>query len=190
MGDLSHSVLIVSASEKFAVFVRRSLKGFPAVDVRKSGAVARREIMERFYDLIIINAPLSDETGEEFALDAACECEAGILLVVPSEVYDIALERMTDRGIMVLSKPLQTGTLDHGIRFLMAVQNTLRGYRRQVRQAHEKLEDMRVIDKAKFLLVEKKHMSEDEAHRLIGKRAMDNSVSRRRVAEEIIEQMK
>ena len=51
----------------------------------------------------------------------------------------------------------------------------------------EKMEELRVVSKAKILLVERKHMSEDEAHRYIGKCAMNRGVSRRKIAEEILD---
>ncbi|MBR2088418.1 MAG: ANTAR domain-containing protein, partial [Oscillospiraceae bacterium] len=36
----------------------------------------------------------------------------------------------------------------------------------------DKMDQMRLIDKAKFMLIEEKHISEDEAHRMIGKVAI------------------
>ena len=55
--------------------------------------------------------------------------------------------------------------------------------------AEEKLNELKIVSRAKILLVEKKGMTEDEAHRHIGKRAMDAGVSRRRIAEEITEEL-
>ena len=49
------------------------------------------------------------------------------------------------------------------------------------------MEEIRIVSKAKILLVEKKKMTEDEAHRYIGKMAMDHGVSRKRIAEQLIE---
>ena len=121
--NMGHAILIVSASEQFVALVRRSLKGFLTIDIRKSAAVARRMIMERSYDLIVINAPLPDETGEEFALDAARESGASILLVVPTEVYDLVMDHVTDQAVLVIAKPFPRGRLDKAIRFLVAVQN-------------------------------------------------------------------
>ena len=55
------------------------------------------------------------------------------------------------------------------------------------RVLEEKLEEMRLVSKAKFLLVERDHMTEDDAHRLIGKMAMDNGISRGSAARRILE---
>lgn len=186
--DTRHSILCVSVSEQFCAVVRRSLEGFVMVDSRKNIASARRCAMERYYDMIIINAPLPDEFGEQFALDLARECSASVLLVTPPEVYDEVLEHVTDLGIMAVSKPISADLLKKAIRYLAAVQNRIHRMEYEIQSAHEKMEEMRVVSKAKFALVERKHMTEDEAHRFIGKQAMNHGVSRKRIAEGILEE--
>ena len=185
--DIQHSVLIVSAAEPFDTLVRRSLRGFLMVDSRKSAAAGRRCVLERYYDLVVINAPLPDEAGEQFALEITQQCSASVLLVVPAERYEDALDDVTDYGILVLAKPLQRRRLDQAVRYLAAVQNRMQGLEQKLQTAHEKLEENRIVTKAKFLLVEKKHMTEEEAHRYIGKQAMNNGVSRKRIAERILD---
>ena len=51
----------------------------------------------------------------------------------------------------------------------------------------KRIEDIRVVDRAKCILISSMNMSEKEAHRYIEKRAMDMRISRRAVAEEILE---
>ena len=55
---------------------------------------------------------------------------------------------------------------------------------RRVRSEQER----KIIGDAKQLLMERNHLSEEEAHRYVEKQAMDRRLSRRRVAEEILEQ--
>ncbi|MBE6015229.1 MAG: ANTAR domain-containing protein [Lachnospiraceae bacterium] len=186
--DIQHSILIVSASEQFDAIVKKSLKDFITVDSRRSGTPARRCTLEKDYDLVVINAPLQDESGEELAKDAA-ERGALVLLVVPSETYSDVVESVTDDGIMVISKPVHRGQIDKSIRYLVATRNRIITLQKKVRSVEEKMEELRVVSRAKILLIEKKHMSEDEAHKFIGKKAMDNGVSRKRIAEAIIDDL-
>ena len=185
--DILRSVLVVSSSGQFDAVVRRSLSGFLLKDFRKSAATARRCLLERDYDIIIVNAPLPDESGEEFAADAAQMSGASVLLVTPAEVYEDVQEHVTDLGILTISKPMPQGRMDIAIRFLCALQMRVRLLEKKVRSAEEKAEEIRIIDRAKIYLVEKKRMTEDEAHRFIGKQAMNSGVSRRRIAERILE---
>ena len=187
--DAYHSILIVSSSEQFDAVVKKSLQGFVTIDVRRSAALARRCVLEKYYDLVVVNSPLPDETGEDFAIDAADRSNASVLLTVPQDVFGDALERVTDHGILVMPKTASRGLIDKSIRFLVAVQNRMHEQERKTQAAEEKLEEMRIINKAKFFLVEQKHMTEDEAHRFIGKQAMDNGISRGKAAKNILDEM-
>lgn len=186
--DIQHSILIVSVSEQFDAIVKRSLKNVMTVDSRKSAATARRCILERYYDLVVVNGPLPDESGEEYALDVTEKCSASVLLAVPQEVYGEVLDRGTDRGILVIPKPFPKGSMDRAIRFLFAVQSRMRRLEREVHTVQDKMEELRLVSKAKVLLVEKKHMTEEEAHRFIGRQAMNGGVSRGRAAERILDE--
>ena len=115
--DIYHSILIVSASEQFNTIVKKSLSGFLTVEVRKSAALARRCILERYYDIVVINAPLPDERGEELAGDVTDACNASVLLVVPQDVYEDSLSSVTDHGVLVVPKPFPRGRIDKAIRF-------------------------------------------------------------------------
>ena len=50
----------------------------------------------------------------------------------------------------------------------------------------EKMEEIRIVNRAKWLLIEELKMSEKEAHRYIEKQAMDRCVTRRVIAEKIL----
>ena len=185
--DILHSVLVVSGSEQFDTIIRKSLGNFPMTDFRRNAAAARRTLPERYYDLVVINVPLRDETGEQLAFDIVNQCSAAVLLVVPSEIYENALDLVTDSGILAIAKPFPRGRLDKAIRFLTAVQERIRTLELRLQRAEEKAEEQRIIDRAKFYLIEKKQMTENEAHRYIGKQAMDSGISRRRIAERILD---
>ena len=50
----------------------------------------------------------------------------------------------------------------------------------------EKMEEIRLVNRAKWLLIEQLKMTESDAHRYIEKQAMDRCVSRREIAQNII----
>ena len=50
----------------------------------------------------------------------------------------------------------------------------------------EKMEEIRIVNRAKWLLISELKMDEQGAHRYIEKQAMDRCVSKKVVAEEII----
>lgn len=50
----------------------------------------------------------------------------------------------------------------------------------------EKMIEIRLVNKAKWLLISELSMSEPDAHRYIEKQAMDRCITKRTIAEEII----
>ena len=84
------SVLIVSCSEKGTEFIRDMLSAsdFHQVAALQSCGEARRLFLQRSFDLVIVNAPLRDESGENFSREIACKGLSQVMLVVKSEYFD------------------------------------------------------------------------------------------------------
>ena len=53
-----------------------------------------------------------------------------------------------------------------------------------------KMLDIKIINRAKWALINSLNMSEDEAHRYIEKQAMDKCISKRNIADEILKTYK
>jgi len=53
-------------------------------------------------------------------------------------------------------------------------------------ELRRKIEDIRIIDRAKCLLISRLNLSEEEVHRAIEKQAMDMRTSKRAIAENIL----
>ena len=185
--DRINSILIVSGSEQFTALFQKAISKnrlIAAASV-KGAAAARRRVMERNYDIVVIIAPLQEEFGHELALDLSEKGNSSVLLIVPSAVYDT----VTDYGVLVLSKPFSGSIADKAVRFLLAEQRRVLRLEKRVRTLEEKMEELRIVSKAKLLLIEKRQMSEEEAHRHIGKQAMDHGVTRRQAAEQILDDL-
>ena len=187
--DMHYAILIISGSEQFDAIVKRSLPEgcFTAIDIRKNATTARRCILEKYYNIVVINAPLSDEPGLALAMDIAEKSHASVLVVAPAERYEDVLDQVTDAGVLAISKPMPHGRLQKALHLLIAFQNRIHQMEQKVDAAYQKMEEMRTISKAKFLLMENRNMTEDEAHRFIGKQAMNNGLSRKRIALKIID---
>ncbi|MBR1597863.1 MAG: ANTAR domain-containing protein [Lachnospiraceae bacterium] len=187
--ERQYSLMIVSASEQFNTLVKRSIPNgsFDVIEIRKSISLAQRELLSRRYDVVVINSPLPDDLGVNFALDIASRYTSGVLLVAPGEICDDVAEHVIDQGIIPAPKPINKNTIEHSIRHLCADQDKIKSLEKKLSTADDKLEEMRIVNKAKWLLIANEGMTEADAHRYIGKKAMDNCVSKRIIAEEIID---
>lgn len=184
-----YSILIVSASEQLTAFVKKVISDgrFSGIEVRKSVAQAAQELLNRHYDVVLVNAPLPDDFGVEFVLDICEHYTSGVLILTPGDVCDDVTDRVIDYGVVVLAKPVTNRALARNVRHLCAIQDKIRNTEKKVLTLEEKINELRIVNQAKCLLIEKEHISEEEAHRRIGKQAMDRCISRKIVAEEIIE---
>lgn len=190
--DSRNSVLIVSDSEKLNTFVQKILSENknPEAVFKKSASTARREILTRAYDLVIINTPLPDETGIDLALDLSEQGTGIVLLCVSGEVAEEVRSRVSDYGIMVSAKPVSKPVLSKQVRYLFAIRDKIRKAEKKAQSLEEKMEEIRIVNRAKWLLISKEGIPEEEAHARINKEAMNRCLSKRLVAEEIIDRYK
>lgn len=188
--DIQHSILIVSRSEQFEAVVKKTLPPgqFLTLDSFRSASAARRSALEREYSIAVIDLPLPGENGSELARDLSENGNTGVLVAVPAEIFKEVSEICVDLGIHVIQKPLSTGDLGRMVRLLIASQNRIFEFKRKTDILYDKMEELRIVSRAKIMMVGKRHMTEEEAHRYIGKQAMDHGVSRRVIAEWILEE--
>ena len=184
-----YSILIVSASEQLTDFVKKTISGkrFDRIEVRRSVAQAAQELANQHYDVVLVNTPLPDDFGVEFVLMICEKYTSGVLVLSPGEVADDITERVIDYGVILLAKPLSNRALLRNLRHLCAIQDKIASTEKKILTLEEKITEMRAVSQAKCLLIEKEHMTEADAHRLIGKQAMNRCISRKAVAEEIID---
>lgn len=186
--ETTYSVLLVTASEKN----RQSMMGllptsdFYPIAAAGSIAEAKRILAEKSYDIIIINAPLPDDFGLHLAMNACSNSDAGVLLLVDNERYNAIYAQAIPYGVMTLSKPTTVPILTQTLRILCATRERMRQASARQATLEEKMEEIRLVNQAKWLLIQNLSMTEQEAHRYIAKHAMDLRLSKRQIAENII----
>ena len=185
-----YSVLLVSASEKLNAAVLPLLPGsdFWPVTVVGSMSRAKRLLLQQSYDLVLVNAPLPDGIGTDFAMKLCGETDAAVALLIRGELYEETNARALPSGVVVVSKPTNTQLLLQVIRGLCAMRERLRAMRQRQTTVEEKMEEIRRINQAKWLLIAKEGLTEQEAHQRIQQTAMDRRISKRQAADEIIRQ--
>ena len=188
ISERTYSVLIVSASKNFSDACRSilSLDRFDPVRFTANVNSARRELTERSYDLIIINSPLPDETGTRFAIDTGSEGACVVLLCIPSEIHDEIFEKAALSGVFTLPKPLSRNSLILALNWMISARERLRLTEKKTISIEEKMEEIRLVNRAKWLLISELKMDEPGAHRYIEKQAMDRCLSKSEIARGII----
>ena len=181
-------IFLVSGSQDTAEHLAAMLPAgmFPQVWVALSAAEARRKTAEVGCDLILINTPLPDDNGLVLARDLAVRSPAGILLLVKAEQMASMAGMAEEAGVGLLPKPTSRPILQLALRLTAASAVRLRTYAQRADTLRRTVEDLRLINQAKGILISRLGMTESEAHRYIEKQAMDQGRKRREVAEQII----
>lgn len=183
-----YSVLVVSAAENFNAALSDmlpELKYNPVYTV-SSVSAAKRMFSESSFDFVIVNSPLPDDVGTRFAIDCSSSSDTAVLVMVRSEFYPEIYDKVVSHGVFILQKPTSKPTIATALDWLASARERLRKFEKKTLSIEEKMAEIRLVNKAKWLLIGELHMDEPDAHRYIEKQAMDRCVSRREIAEEII----
>ncbi|MDR2593077.1 MAG: response regulator [Chitinispirillales bacterium] len=182
------NALIVSSSDKSVAFFTEMLNAnsCAAVTVLKTGSEARSILSEREFDIVIIYVPLPDESGESLSRYVALKETSQVILVVKSEYFDEMCAVTEDAGVLVVARPVDRTIFRSSLRLAKSTLGKLKKLRSENCELKQKIEDIKIIDRAKYILISYLKMSEQEAHRFIEKQAMDMRATRRSVAEGVL----
>ena len=106
--------------------------------------------------LVVVNTPLPDEFGQEFAAQR--------------------------HGVFVLAKPLSSQQAAFALRLVRAARARAEKLEQENRRLLKKLDEMRTLSRAKCALVRYCGMTEAQAHHALEQRAMDARISLRDAA--------
>lgn len=186
--ERTYSVLIVTGSDNFTNNLRPLLPvtDYWPVKTAHSVAEARRRCVDNTFDIVLINAPLPDDFGMQLAVDLCTGSSAGVMLLVKNELFADVYAKAVTSGVITLSKPTTASMIAQSLRILCATRERLRRMEAKQATVEEKIEEIRLVNRAKWLLIECLGMTEPDAHRYIEKQAMDRRCPRREVAESVI----
>ncbi len=147
------------------------------VTVSSSVVQARGLLLDVDFSLVVIESPLCDGSGREMAVTAANNPGLDVVLfVAQSQVENLsyALERY---GIHVLGRNAAASEILSLLRILRV--SWVRTSRLEARNARlmKRLDEERLLCEAKCILCRRDGISEEDAHHLLEKLAMDERVS-------------
>ncbi len=183
-----YSILVVSAAENLNTELTSMLPEAHYHPVRfvSNISAAKRALAERSYDMVLINSPLPDDPGIRFAINACDSKGTVVLLIVRTELHDEIYDKVAEHGVFTLPKPTSKAMILTALRWMASAKERIQKTVKKTYSIEEKMEEIRIVNKAKWLLISEIKMDEPEAHHYIEKQAMDRCIPKRTVAEEII----
>ena len=189
LNEQIYSVLIVSASEQInrALSEIFPISAYSPVNFVSNISAAKRAVSERNFDIIVVNSPLRDDVGIRFSVDLADSGNSIVLFLAKAEQYNDIYEELIRQGVFLLQKPVSKSILAISSDWLVSAREMIRKNEKKALSIEEKMKEIRLVNRAKWLLISELKMTEPDAHRYIEKQAMDRCVSRLRIAEDIIQ---
>jgi response regulator NasT len=180
--------LIVSCADKNTAFFSEMLKAafINQIELLQSCAEARRFILDHDFDLVVVNSPLRDGSGENFSRNIAINGTLQVILAVKSEYFDETAAVCGEDGVLTISRPVDRDIFWSVLTLAKSAHNRMNRIQTENSKLKYKIEDIRVVDRAKYMLISYMNMNENEAHRFIEKQAMDLRVTKRAIAESIL----
>ena len=150
-----------------------------------SGAIIRGVDISKF-DSVIISTPLSDEFGLDLVADISNDAKNGIVVLAKREIADEVQKKIRFTGAFVLPRPFNKALLVQTIKLAEIAHIGMAKLEEENRQLSQQLSDMKIVNRAKSMLMQYLNLTEEQAHRHIQKQAMDLRKTQRAVAEDIL----
>ena len=180
----TYSVLVVTKDAKTSALINAMLTP-PMFDTKMVSDFneARRLSNERVYNIILVD--FAEGEGVDFATDIA-DSSSTILLFTNAQHFEQVSYKVESYGILTMTTPFDQFRFYNMIKVAIAVQYKVQVLTSQTVKLKEKMEEIRLVNRAKMLLMQSLKMTEQEAHRYIEKESMDRCIKKTTLAEQII----
>lgn len=180
--------LLISHSEQNANSLSDLLRdeNYTQISVSCTSADAKRLADKDEFDLICINAPLAAESGIELSAYFAKTTHSCVVIIVPQKNADDVNDALTEHGVLVIAKPINKHLFHHFLQFTECFKMRMLSVEKENEKLRHMVEDIKIINRAKLLLISCLNMSEEQAHRYLEKQAMDLRTSKLNVAKQVI----
>lgn len=184
----SKEVFVISSNENFHRYVRENLPDgdYHFIGGAASCTEARQKMIGRAAPLIVINIPLSDESGTELASDLAENTSSAVIAVVKNEQESEMRQHLEPFGVFVLGRPFPHSSFHQAMHDAASAYARMQTVAAENQRLQTKLLDLRIINRAKWVLIQYLGMNEEQAHKYIEQQAMNHRIPKRTAAENIL----
>lgn len=171
-------LLIASGSEeaRSAVANTAAAAGFVSISVT-GGAGLREKCGRGEADIAVIILPLENEFGLETALHISRMEKCGLLILAPGKVYEEVCAKGEGISAPILPRSAPGAIVANILKFLDRQRQKMQALYDENAALRESVNEMKLVSRAKCVLIEYLRISEQDAHRQLQKRAMDKRIT-------------
>ena len=188
--DRIGAILVIAAKPRIQSSVRSALTAkYGRVLTAETVQEARRAVEREKIALMVIFSPLKDEEEIPRLFDMADRRGIAAGYIVGREIYSETAYRLEGRNVFVVAYPLQMDQVLQIVSFLYQVQKRFWLVLSEQERLQRQVQDVQIVCRVKCLLVEKREMTEEEAHHFIEQEAMNTGLSKREAALKILKEL-
>ena len=188
--DRIGAILVIAAKPRIQSSVRSALTAkYGRVLTAETVQEARRAVEREKIALMVIFSPLKDEEEIPRLFDMADRRGIAAGYIVGREIYGETAYRLEGRNVFVVAYPLQMDQVLQIVSFLYQVQKRFWLVLSEQERLQRQVQDVQIVCRVKCLLVEKREMTEEEAHHFIEQEAMNTGLSKREAALKILKEL-
>lgn len=183
-------ILILSRSSESLKMMKHFLLVNNETDIHlvQDADNAKGMLHEHYFDIIILDYPFLQDRHEISFLVSLCETRNTFVIVITNKSeYPHIREKVEKFGIFTMIKPIHSDVLSQFLGFIHAEKYRYSQYERKNERLLDKIKEIKLVDRAKCLLIENEFISENEAHKKIEQSAMNKRMTRYEVAKAIVD---
>jgi len=183
------SIVIALKNEEGAEKIRLACQqnGYLVSEVCTSGSEAIRRVRAEVPDILLVDFNMPDITGLEAATIIGEEDLCSVVLLVSPTQWDFCWDLVADYDVTLVAKPVNRMGLLTTLEVVLQNRRRYIKLEKELARLKQGIEDRKLIERAKGILMKHKGIPEDEAYRRIQRMSMDSRVAMRDIAQKIIE---
>jgi response regulator NasT len=187
---MSRVLKIASADDETDLrdYLRETLSvlGHQVVGVAATGRELVEQVRSTRPDLVITDIKMPEIDGIDAAIEIYQDGPIPIILVSAYHDRELVSRAGESHVLAYLVKPIGQQDLETAISIVMSRFEQFQDLRRETDDLRQAMEDRKIIERAKGILMQRVGLSEDEAYRRLNKTARDGNRKLRDVAQSIL----
>lgn len=160
---------------------------FRITEMTDAGAI--RFIDLNAYSAALISLPLSDENGITLIEELHARFDTPLGVLVKPDINEMQLKKLAAANAYILKKPVSRSNYILAADLLTSFSDNNADMKEKIKALERKNSEIKLMSRAKLLMMQAKGLSEDDAHKHILHRAMNRQMSIDAVCREIIKEL-
>lgn len=141
------------------------------------------ECKQMTYDMMIVNEDSIHDFHNLMIYHKKFSC---IIVCLKHQVKESYLHQCKAHHMVILMKPIKIHVFTQILQVCIQSQLQMKENNQKLQALNQRYQELKIIHHAKYLLMEKEHLKESQAHRMIEKQAMDKRCSKLVIAQRYI----